>query len=90
MLRWKELVNMWLLMAGLVATASGDDLPIIGVSRQGLTPDRIEVHVGELVRWRAVKGVRIRLEFDPHRDAQVVSRLMWKIGNGVLPAPERD
>jgi plastocyanin len=72
MLRWKGFVSKWLLMVGLVATASGDDLPIVDVSRQGLTPDRIEVHVGELVRWRAVKGVRIRLEFDPHRDAHEV------------------
>jgi hypothetical protein len=74
-MRWTWVVSLWLLMVGSVGAAFGDDLPIVDVSRQGLIPDRIEVHVGELVRWRTVKGVRIRLEFDPHRDAhEVVER----------------
>ncbi|MGH9022073.1 MAG: hypothetical protein ACRDV9_03090 [Acidimicrobiia bacterium] len=52
------------------------DQPVVTVSRGGLTPDRIEVHLGEIVRWRAVKGVKIRLELDPHRDAhEVIERL---------------
>lgn len=80
MWRWKGLVSLWLLMVGLVATASGDDFPVIGVSRQGLVPDHIEVHVGELVRWRAAKGVRIRLEFDPHPDAHEVVERSGEIG----------
>jgi plastocyanin len=49
-----------------------EDRPLISVSRLGLSPDRIQVHVGEVVRWRAVEGVRIRLEFDPHPDAHEV------------------
>jgi hypothetical protein len=32
---------------------------------------------------------RLRERTKKEADA-VVSRLMWKIGNGVLPAPERD
>jgi len=39
--------------------------PVIDVSRSGLAPDRIEVHVGETIRWRVEVGVRMRIEFDP-------------------------
>lgn len=74
MVWWGKRVSLWflLVMVGVVSTAAGGDLPVIGVSPQGLTPDRIEVHVGELVRWQAAKGLRVRLEFDPHRDAHEV------------------
>ena len=71
----------WLAGVGfLIALVGGPtfaaDQPVITVSCGGLTPDRIEVHVGEIVRWRAVKGVKTRLELDPHRDAhEVIERL---------------
>ena len=67
----------WIASAALLTTlvagpVVAEDRPVISVSRLGLSPDRIQVHVGEVVRWRAVEGVRIRLEFDPHRDAHEV------------------
>lgn len=63
-----------LLMAWMVVAVSGSDLPIITISPGALAPERIEVHVGEVVRWRAAEGVRIhiRLEFDAHRGAHEV------------------
>jgi plastocyanin len=67
-----RLTGVGLLTALMVGLAFGADRPVISVSGGGLTPDRIEVHVGEIIRWRAVSGVRIRLEFDPHRDAHEV------------------
>ena len=51
---------------------TGADRPIVDVSPDGLVPARIEVHVGETITWRPIGGVRIRLEFDPHRDAHEV------------------
>ena len=72
----------WLAGVGLLIALVGGptlaaDRPVITVTRDGLSPDRIEVHVGEIVQWRAVmKGLKIRLELDPHRDAhEVIERL---------------
>lgn len=71
---WKVswVVGTGLLVAWMVAAVYGSDFPIISVSRGALAPDRVEVHVGEVVQWRAKAGVRIRLEFDAHRDAHEV------------------
>ena len=57
------------LIAGAVIAA---DQPVVEVSRGGLAPARIEVHVGEIIRWRTTDGIRMRIEFDPHRNAHEV------------------
>src|SRR6266540_2308432 len=70
--RGKWIANGALLTALVAGPVVAEDRPVISVSRLGLSPDRIQVHVGEVVRWRAAEGVKIRLEFDPHRDAHEV------------------
>jgi len=76
---WRRKVMHWTVVASaglatvlVVAGAIAADRPLIDVSGAGLAPERIEVHVGEIVRWKAKGGVRMRLEFDPHRDAHEV------------------
>jgi hypothetical protein len=52
-----------------VVIASGSwatDEPIIQVSREALNPPRLEVHVGEVVRWRTAPGERLRIQLDDH------------------------
>ena len=61
-----------LLASLMVAPACGADRPIVEVSVSGLAPARIEVHAGEVIAWRPIGGVRLRLAFDPHRDAHEV------------------
>jgi plastocyanin len=68
-----------LLTAFVAGSVVADDQPVISVFRLGLSPARIQVHVGEVVRWRAVEGVQIRLEFDPHRDAHEVIQRVGEI-----------
>jgi len=53
----------------MTAHAFGADQPIISVSRNALTPALIEVHVGELVRWRAQVGEHLHLQLDAHAGA---------------------
>ena len=52
--------------------ASGDDLPIVIVSRETVTPPRLVVHVGEVIRWRSATGGRLRIQFDDHLGAHEV------------------
>lgn len=57
--------------AGPSPSTAGDE-PIITISRDAMAPPRLEVHVGEVVRWRSASGERLRLEFDPHHGAHEV------------------
>jgi hypothetical protein len=50
----------------------GRDAPVITISRHNLAPQRIEVHVGERVVWRAAGGERLRLKLDAHSAAHEV------------------
>jgi len=70
--RGKWIAGAALLTALVAGVVVAEDRPVISVSRLGLSPDRIQVHVGEVVRWRAVEGAQIRIQFDPHRDAHEV------------------
>lgn len=68
-------VGVALGFAGPVSDATGDDRPVVLISRDGVVPRRLEVHVGEVVSWRAVPGGRLRLELDRHPTAhEVVER----------------
>ena len=69
-MRWKWIVGLAAVLFASAALAA--DRPVIDVSSSGLVPERIEVHVGETIRWRAERGIRMRIEFDPHRDAHEV------------------
>jgi hypothetical protein len=53
----------------LVVPAFGDDQPVIMVSPNALVPQHIEVHVGELIRWRAAGGEHLHLQLDAHPHA---------------------
>ena len=69
---WKWIVRVALAAVPVAGAVLAADQPVIDVSRSGLAPDRIEVHVGETIRWRIERGVRVRIEFDPHRNAHEV------------------
>jgi hypothetical protein len=58
-------------VAGPSPSTAGDE-PIITISHDAMAPPRLEVHVGEVVRWRSARGERLRLEFDPHHGAHEV------------------
>lgn len=63
------------MFALLTATAQATDEPVVMVYADRLVPERLEVHLGELVTWRAVDGRRLRLELDPHPSGhEVVTR----------------
>jgi hypothetical protein len=71
--RWIYLLAVGgLLVAIEGAPVEAADDPIVVVSQSGLTPHRLEVHLGERVRWRASGGQPLRLELDPHRGAHEV------------------
>ena len=61
-------------IALLAACAAGDwrptayaaDLPVVLVSPDGVTPARLEVHLGEIVVWRSTTGERLRVQLDDH------------------------
>jgi len=53
----------------LAAPVFGTDQPVIAVSREALAPPVIEVHVGELIRWRAAGGEHLHLRLDAHPGA---------------------
>ena len=76
---WRQWGRCGLYLAGCVAVATAGassteevDEPIIQVSAGSVTPARLEVHLGERVRWRGPSGQRVRIELDPHRDAHEV------------------
>ena len=65
------------MLAAVLATSSAyaDDRPVVIVSAQGVTPARLEVHVGEIVSWRSADNRRVRLELDDHPSAhEIVER----------------
>jgi len=72
MRRWCFLLSFATLAVGAVGGANADDRPIVAVSREAVSPERLEVHVGEVVTWRAAGGGRLRIELDKHRDAHEV------------------
>jgi len=53
-------------------SAFSDDRPVVTVTREGVAPARLEVHVGEIVSWRSATGGRLRVELDPHPGAHEV------------------
>jgi hypothetical protein len=52
--------------------AEAVDEPVIQVSAGGITPARLEVHLGKRVRWRAPSDQRVRVELDLHRDTREI------------------
>lgn len=67
----------WLavILIGLTASGAGSsDAPVIVVHTERLIPDRLEVHLGEVVTWRAASGRHFRLELDPHPSGHEVVR----------------
>ena len=46
--------------------AEAVDAPVIRVQPGRLVPERLDVHLREVVTWTAVSGRRVRLELDPH------------------------
>jgi len=66
-LHWCGLLAVgFLFLAGRTFAA---DQPIIMVGPDALAPQRIEVHVGELIRWRAPGGEHLHLRLDTHPHA---------------------
>ena len=64
---WRGVLAVgFLLVAGWTF---GADQPIITVLRDALSPGVIEVHVGELIRWRAPGGEHLPLRLDAHPGA---------------------
>ena len=64
------LVAAWLVLG---SAAQAADRPVITVSRSGAVPPRLEVHVGEVVVWRATSGGTLRVQLDDHRGAHEVA-----------------
>jgi hypothetical protein len=64
---WRGMVSLAVVLVGLAASAAGAiDAPVILVQPGRLNPERLEVHLGEVVIWRAAGGRQFRLELDPH------------------------
>jgi membrane associated rhomboid family serine protease len=86
---------LFYLLSGVVAAlaqtvvAAGSNVPMIGASGavSGVLAAYLLLFPYARVLTLITFGFFIRFVYVP---AVVVSRLMWKIGNGVLPAPERD
>jgi len=63
------LTVLWLavILLGFTVSAAGAiDAPVILVQAERLIPERLEVHLGEVVTWRSAGGRSLRLELDPH------------------------
>jgi uncharacterized protein (DUF58 family) len=70
---WLNLLWLAAIVLGLtVSTAGAIDAPVILVQAERLIPERLEVHVGEVVTWRAAGGRPLRLELDRHPSAHEV------------------
>ena len=76
---WRKWGRCALFLAGWVAVATAGvspteavDEPVIQVSAGSVAPARLEVHLGERVRWLGPSGQRVRIELDPHRDAHEI------------------
>ena len=64
-----RLAMFWLAISWLgftLSAAGAVDAPVILVQAERLVPERLEVHLGEVVTWRAAGGRPLRLELDPH------------------------
>lgn len=61
---WRGVLVIGFLL--LAAPTFGADQPIITVSRDALAPGVIEVHVGELIRWKAPGREHLHLRLDAH------------------------
>jgi len=57
----------------LAAGSHGGDRVTVVLSHHNLSPERIEVHVGDLVTWRSERGEQIHLRFDLHPHAHEVT-----------------
>ena len=53
-------------MVLVALTARAADLPVVVVTDSGVTPARLEVHVGEVVTWRGPGSGRLRIALDDH------------------------
>ena len=53
----------------LAARTFAADQPIVLVGPHALAPQRLDVHVGELIRWRAAGGEDLHLRLDAHPGA---------------------
>ena len=71
-MKWRWIVQVSLVTVPIAGAVMAADQPVVEVSRGGLEPARIEVHVGEMIRWRTKDGIRMRIEFDPHLNAHEV------------------
>ena len=61
-------------------TAWSADAPIVVVHPDRIVPDRLRVHMGELVTWQASRGGALRLELDPHPSGHEVVVRAGRIG----------
>lgn len=61
---WHGVLAVGLLL--LAARTFGVDQPIITVSQDALLPGVIEVHVGEVISWKALGGEHLHLRLDAH------------------------
>ena len=60
------------LAIGAWCPASADDRPVIIIGTDGPTPQRLDVHVGEIVSWRGAGGERLRIQLDHHAGAHEI------------------
>ena len=58
--------NVTMLVALVATMAWATDSRLILVHPDRLSPDRIEIHNGETVTWRAASGQELRLEMDAY------------------------
>jgi hypothetical protein len=76
--RWAAVIGfgcVGVLAIAWVASTWAADHQVVVISARGIAPPRLEVRVGERVRWRVAGGQRLRLEFDPHQNEhEIVTR----------------
>ena len=60
-------------LLSIASVAGAADAPVIVVQGGRLAPQRLQVHVGEVVTWRTEGGRALRLEMDPHPQAHEVA-----------------
>lgn len=74
---WRIVTLPALALGLLIALAPGQpsagNRPVITISHGRASPERIEVHAGELVRWRTAGGELLRLTLDAHAAAHEVT-----------------
>ena len=73
--RWPWGAVLFAGVVGGVGALSADDRPVIIINRDGPTPIRLDVHIGEIVIWRGVRNERLRIELDDHpRAHEIIER----------------